>query len=423
MTAKAAAAGAYLLSRGVARPGRSREAFLRWQRRRLQAWLDGPARAVAAFKELPADLTAFPISDKSRVMASFAAYNAPQIKADRAWEAVLGDGRIGPYLVGASTGTSGNRGLFIISERERFLWLGTILAKALPDFWRRRERVAIVLPRHTRLYDSANDSGWLALRFFDLTQPLSTWIPNLLAFAPTVLLAPPKILRHFAERRTPLQPRQLYAAAETLDPVDRALIGAHFRGRLGEIYMATEGLLGVTCAHGMLHLAEDANVFEFEPVAGDRGLVNPIITSFRRTTQILARYRMNDLLRLSAEACPCGSPLTAVREVVGRCDDAFELEAEKGAVTLTPDILRNAVLDADRRIIDFRLACETPRRIALRLPRNVPADVGEAARGALLALLARHGVYAEVTLSFETLDLDTSRKLRRVENLCGRRTS
>ncbi len=109
--------------------------------------------------------------------------------------------------------------------------------------------------------------------------------------------------------------------------------------------MATEGLLGVTCAHGRLHLTEDCMHFSFEEKAG--GLSLPIISDFSRKTQIMARYRLNDLLRLSAEPCSCGSPLQVVDEVVGREDDIFYLQGDDGPlVALTPDILRNTIVDA-----------------------------------------------------------------------------
>lgn len=78
-------------------------------------------------------------------------------------------------------------------------------------------------------------------------------------------------------------------------------------GPLEQIYMATEGLLAVTCRDGTLHLCEDSVKFEFEPVG--EGLVSPLVTAFRRQAQIMARYRLNDLLRLSTSPCRCGSPL------------------------------------------------------------------------------------------------------------------
>ncbi len=134
--------------------------------------------------------------------------------------------------------------------------------------------------------------------------------------------------------------------------------------------MATEGLFAVTCAHDRLHLAEDANFFEFEPVAND--LVTPLVTGFRRDFQIMARYRMNDLLRLSSTPCSCGSPLQTVDEVIGRMDDIFLFTCEAGTdVLVTPDILRNSVLDASREISDFRLVQEADGSVTLQLPPEV----------------------------------------------------
>ncbi|TIU20141.1 MAG: CoF synthetase, partial [Mesorhizobium sp.] len=118
--------------------------------------------------------------------------------------------------------------------------------------------------------------------------------------------------------------------AETLDPVDRPVIEGFFRLPLDQIYMATEGLFAVTCRQGGLHLAEDSVFFEFEP-AGE-GLVTPLVTAFRRQTQIMARYRMNDLLRLSDQPCRCGSPLRCVDEIVGRIDDVFRLASPSGPI-------------------------------------------------------------------------------------------
>ena len=51
------------------------------------------------------------------------------------------------HMIGMSTGTSGNRGYYVITARERFVWLGTILAKTVPDALWRSHRVALAF-RH-----------------------------------------------------------------------------------------------------------------------------------------------------------------------------------------------------------------------------------------------------------------------------------
>ncbi|TGQ73275.1 CoF synthetase [Mesorhizobium sp. M00.F.Ca.ET.186.01.1.1] len=411
MTGLGEAIRSFALTLWVSR--RSRENFERWQARALRRWLDRDLPLAPFYGKAPSHLGDLPVTDKALLMANFERFNSAGVSARDAWAAATGDGRLGALTVGASTGTSGNRGLFVISETEKYRWLGTILAKTIPDLLWRRQRVAVILPQNTGLYDSARQSSRLDLRFYDLTLGPEHWRPALEAFAPTVIIAPPKILRHFATERFGLSPLRVFSAAETLDPVDRPVIEAFFGRRLDQIYMATEGLFAVTCRHGGLHLAEDSIFFEFEP-AGD-GLVTPLVTAFRRQTQIMARYRMNDLLRLSAAPCRCGSPLRTVVEIVGRMDDAFRFVSSQGPVLITPDILRNAVLKADRRIDDFRLIQTAPDRVELRLNLELPDDAAQAALEAVRVLLALRQATAEVEPVRSPMPLEIGRKLRRVE--------
>jgi phenylacetate-CoA ligase len=151
--------------------------------------------------------------------------------------------------------------------------------------------------------------------------------------------------------------------------------------------------------------------FEYEDAGG--GLVSPLVTSFRRDTQIMARYRMNDLLRLSVEPCSCGSPLQAVDEIVGRMDDIFVFKD----VLITPDVLRNVVLDADRSITDFRLIQSDAAQIHLNLPPDVSRDAAARAKQAVEALLLGFGAQASVDVKRIDLPMDPTRKLRRVQRL------
>ena len=116
-----------------------------------------------------------------------------------------------------------------------------------------------------------------------------------------------------------------------------------------------------------MHLAEDVTCFEFEP-AGDR-LVSPLVTGFRRSFQIMARYRMNDLLRLSVKPCACGSPLRSIREVAGRKDDALSFARADGTdIFVSPDIMRNRRLPRIGAQVDGLL----PQRHGERRGRQAP---------------------------------------------------
>ncbi|RVC57543.1 MAG: CoF synthetase [Mesorhizobium sp.] len=415
MNGLAEAIGSFALTRWVSR--KSRPAFERWQAATLRRWLDHDLPLAPFYGQAPRQLGDLPVTDKALLMENFERFNIGGVSARDAWAAASADGRLGDLTVGASTGTSGNRGLFVISEAEKYRWLGTILAKAAPDLLWRGMRVAVILPQNTGLYDSARKSRRIDLRFFDLTLGPDHWRATLEDFQPTVIIAPPKMLRHVATSGFRLSPQRVFSAAETLDPVDRPVIENFFRLPVDQIYMATEGLFAVTCRQGGLHLAEDSVFFEFEP-AGD-GLVTPLVTAFRRQTQIMARYRMNDLLRLSEQPCKCGSPLRCVDEIVGRMDDVFRLESAAGQVLVTPDILRNAVLKADRRIDDFRLVQSATDAIELRLAPDLADEAATAAHQAVRALLAARKAMATVDLVRAPLPLETGRKLRRVECRLG----
>jgi len=281
---------------------------------------------------------------------------------------------------------------YLISEAERFVWLGTILAKTLGLDVLRRPRVAVALPQGSALYDAAGDGRALPLCFVSLGAGFAAALPALEAFEPDVLVAPPRLLRWIAERNARLAPRRIFAVAEVLDPPDRSAIRAGFPlARLGEIYMATEGLFAVSCRYGTLHLAEDR--VHFDLTDAGHGTVEPVVTDFTRRAQVMARYRTGDLLRLVS--CPCGSPLRGV-VVAGRVSDRIG--------GLAPDVLRDAILGAGAE--DFRLVQRGEADPVLTL---APATETARPRAALEALLGR-----PVAVTNAPLTLPEDAKLRRV---------
>lgn len=391
----------------------SRRKFEAWQRKKVTQWLERSLPKVEAYQSSKRRIPDLPITDKATLMANFAHYNQPKIAAADACDRLTTSDRMGDMIIGASTGTTGNRGLFVISEKEQYRWLGTILAKTIADMLWRPQRIAIVLPRNTSLYDSANRTRHLHLRFFNITDGIESWINDFCSFDPTVIVAPPRILRHFAEQDLPLSPQRVFSAAETLDSIDEDVITNRFGGPVRQIYMATEGLFAVSCAHGSLHLAEDSVFFEFEPVTG--GLVSPIVTCFRRDTQIMARYRMNDLLRIAARPCPCGSPLRTISEVVGRMDDTFSFEG----VLVTPDVMRDAVVQAHPDITDFRIDQTGRSDVLLKLQTTISDIALDRAYTAVRNVFDRRNVAVNVTVQRANLTPDVEKKLRRVRKIWG----
>lgn len=387
-----------------------------WQRRRIRRWLRDTVGSTDYYRGRNiGGLDDLPIVDKTIVMGAFEQFNSAGLSSAEGWRMFNSGQQRQGYVVGASTGTSGNRGLFVISDDERYEWLGVMLGKLLPAFPLETARIALILPLHTALYNSANRTRRLDLKFFDLRGGVPAIAPEIVGFAPDTIIGPPKVLRWLAEQDRTLAPKRLFSAAEVLDPVDRDIIEKRYQMRLGEIYMATEGLLATSCAHGTLHLAEDVMHFELQPVP-DSDLVSPVISDFTRQTQVIARYRINDLLRMKTDTCRCGSPLRAVAEVAGRCDDIFELPRAPGAgpVPVTPDVLRNAILDSDRSITDFRLIQIDHNELRLLLPDTVSPAAATAAEMALRRLLQRIGTQPLISVERESLS-PPAVKLRRVE--------
>lgn len=394
---------------------RSRKDIERYQQRRIDALLHRCTRDFVFFRGMqPSSLAGLPELDKASLVANFAALNRPRLELHQVRSALLrGVESIGGHVVGQSTGTSGNRGYYVITEQERFEWLGTLLAKALPDALWRRHRVALALPGLSLLYRSASSGSRVVLGFFDLAQGVDSWAEAFTRFAPDTVVSTPQVLRHLAEQGR-LQARNVFSSAEVLDPMDRAVIQQAAGVRVREIYMATEGLFGVACPHGTLHLAEDVVHFEWRRASGDSDLVTPLVTDFTRRAQAMIRYRINDLVALESQPCPCGSPLQPVRSIEGRQDDIFWLRAPDGWKLVTPDVVRNSIIEASPLISDFRAVQVGSNQIEVALLPDVPSFVDGAVERALrrrLVPFGAHDLRVSIVRGFES---PMDRKLRRV---------
>jgi putative adenylate-forming enzyme len=271
--------------------------------------------------------------------------------------------------------------VFVVSPAERAQWAGSLLARLLPDGLFARERVALLLRADNALYRAVR-TPWLQFRFFDL---LAAWQPTLDALAlwqPSILVAPAQVLRALAlavrEGRLQLRPKLVISVAEVLEPQDRVLLAQAFprhQTRLAEVYQATEGFLGSSCAHGTLHLNEDHLIIEPQWLDEERFV--PVVTDLLRQTQPIVRYRLDDVLVQRRTPCPCGSPLRAIERIEGRCDDMLLLPARQGrpvmvfADALARTLAQALPLEADYQLEQLdertlRLTLSTPDALLLR---------------------------------------------------------
>lgn len=86
------------------------------------------------------NLAALPIIDKEVMMEHFDTLNTVHISKEEAFHVAFEAEKtrnfsptIRNITVGLSSGTSGNRGVFLVSEEEQTLWAGSIIGKVLPS--------------------------------------------------------------------------------------------------------------------------------------------------------------------------------------------------------------------------------------------------------------------------------------------------
>jgi putative adenylate-forming enzyme len=342
---------------------------------------------------------AIPAIDKAYAMAHWNELVTVPVTREAAFDVALraeADRDFSPELsgftVGLSSGTTGTRGLFLASAAEREQWAGTAIARVLPDLvpGLRRHRVAFFLRANSNLYETTG-SRRIRFTFFDLLRPLEEHLPALAALDPTILVAPPSVLRLLAEARLDgrlvAAPKTVVSVAEVLDPDDAERIRSAFGPIVHQVYQATEGLLGSTCREGTLHLAEDVVLFEREPCGPD-GRFHPILTDYRRSSQPMIRYRLDDVLLPRATPCPCGSAFLALERIEGRSDDTVLLEGPNGPVRIFPDFVRRAVMLSSPHVADWRVVQTAGDTLSLWVD---PADTHAGAAAALCTLAREQG--------------------------------
>ncbi len=254
---------------------------------------------------------------------------------------------INGITIGLSSGTSGNRGIFLASERERATWVAAILDRVIGLTVEKRN-VAFFLRANSNLYASVGSGRF---RFFDLQEELVHHLDPLNQLQPDILIAQPSMLVLLAQAQENgvlhISPRQIISVAEVLEDADRDYVSRIFNRPVGQVYQCTEGFLGFTCPAGRLQLNEDFVHIEKKYIDDERIRFLPIITDFTRQSQPVIRYELNDILWEDTRPCACGSHMISIQKIEGRSDDSFLLKSRDGAwITIFPDFIRWAMLMA-----------------------------------------------------------------------------
>lgn len=388
-----------------------REQLEAWQRRQLKRFLREVLPRAPRFRALEGlALDQLPYMDKKLLMEQFAACNTRGIELQPALEVALQAEQsrdfaplLGEFTVGLSSGTSGHRGVFLVSAEERERWAGTLLAHTLPRAllkhllpWQPPLRIAFFLRANSRLYTTLANRR-IDFAFHDLLLGVDAALPVLEHQQPDVLVAPATVLRGLAEAklagRLRIAPHHLVSVAEVLEPIDADRIKQAFGRSAAQIYQASEGFLGYSCEQGNLHLNESHLFIETEWLDVEQHRFQPVITDFSRTTQTIVRYRLNDILRLAAQACPCGRAERTIEAIEGRADEVLWLPAlDSGELCpLYPDLVRRALTTAAADMREWSVH-QQGMTWRVGLLADAPEIAGAAVEQALNELFEQHGL-------------------------------
>lgn len=443
----------YYLYYKYRRPFHGRAALEEWQRKRLVRHLKYVAGHSRLYQGLE-DLGSYPVIDKAFMMKHFDELNTVGIGRDEAMEFAVRAERGRDFVpklkgttVGLSSGTSGSRGIFLVSDREKNRWAGYILAKFLPGSILETWSIAFFMRADSNLYEAVRSKN-IQFHFFDIyrdmedhRQRLETVNPRILAGQPSLLLM---IAGELRQGRLDIHPEVVISIAEVLEKEDEQRLRETFGlNVIHQVYQCTEGCLATTCARGTLHLNEDIVYIEREYL--DERRFVPVVTDLERKAQPIIRYRLNDILVERKEPCGCKSPCLALEKIEGREDDMFLFRGRNGKEKLVfPDFIRRCVLLAgsqDGRTpencrtvqeLDGRTPgdCRTVQERDGRIPEDyrivqepdgritVYADLTEDGKQGILKefeKLAEDGKFVLTDVEFQAYFCEKGKKMKRVE--------
>ncbi|HLP13813.1 MAG TPA: F390 synthetase-related protein [Flavobacteriales bacterium] len=367
--------------------------------------------------------SAYPVMNKALHMGNFDSINTVGLKRDIAQEvAVKAENSrdfsptINNVTVGLSSGTSGNRGIFIASEIERAHWVAAVLDKVLGFSFKKRS-IAFFLRANSNLYESVK-SKLLRFEFFDLMKDLDEHIERLNKLNPNILVAQPSMLLELANRvklgNLSISPDKIVSVAEVLYPEDKKILESVFGQTIHQVYQCTEGFLASTCEYGTLHFHEDFLIIEKKYLDDEKLRFHPIITDLERSSQPFIRYELNDIVH-EKRNCACKSKMTGIEKIEGRSDDMLEFMATNGQpVKIFPDFFRRAIILASDGINDYCLIQTSTDNLSLYTSGSNTEF--EAAKIQIQQLLKTYKVERIAINRIFTNELIKGNKLRRIRN-------
>jgi putative adenylate-forming enzyme len=426
--------------------------FARWTERDIRRWqtrraveLARHAARLPYFRKLwrghdPADVWNLPTTRKRDLMAHLAGATTLGASWDelaRFREEIDASGDYerlfrGEHNVELSSGTSGSKGIFVFSPRERAVYGAMIAARNGVPREAFPVRAVLILRVDSPSLGRINTAR-ISLRVLLLSTPIPDMVRALNEIAPNVLAGQPWVLQALAREqradRLRLRLGAVIPVAEVLDPDVRNELVDTFGAPVRELYQASEGIMASSCQEGRLHINEDFVAVQLydevgRPARPGEPSRRMVVTDLYRRTQPIVRYELNDMIELDPERCPCGSAFRVVRRIHGRADDLlWGRDSEGTSRPIFPDYFRRFIIRATEAVEEYQVTQLDAGRLRVRLLLKEGADEQAAAvlvRDSLGRMYAEHQcVVPEIAVEFGAPQLHPeSRKLRRIIREC-----
>jgi putative adenylate-forming enzyme len=327
---------------------------------------------------------AVPLMNKAVMMEHFDEINTAGLKRDelvsfRIQQEKGGLSHLfaGKYSVGLSSGTSGNKGLTVLSPREREAYGCLLFARNGIPARIKPKRILFALRINNPAFMEVTRFG-VTMVHVDYTKAPEEMIRIIREKRLNILAGPPSLLAMLAQKREQIDHpvEALVSYAEVLEPHLKQDLERAFAAPVVQIYQGAEGFIGSTCRLGHLHLNEDViyaeEVEAHDPEGKIKGL---LITDLYRKTQPMIRYALHDLVEFSAQLCPCGSQFRVIERIHGRSDDVLHLKAADGTIRyLFPDYVCRSINQASGDVLEYQALQHAADKLEIRLVLKSGAD-------------------------------------------------
>ncbi|MCU0104614.1 hypothetical protein N7603_02975 [Acholeplasma vituli] len=317
------------------------------------------------------------------------------------------------YVVGLSSGTSGNKGLYITPKSMTKRLPGVFLARGGIELKELPLRILFCLRVFSQGFDDIN-APLLKLKYISTMTPVLDVIQKMNQDNINLWMAPPSFIRQVLpfKDQIRIKLKKIITYAEVLSAADKAQFEAAFNTKVVEIYQASEGQMASPCKLGHLHINEDMVYIELYD-QNNRLITTPnvvghkmIVTNLINFAQPLIRYEMNDMIVLDSP-CPCGSHFRKIKQIIGRSDDNLWFYDQNHEPRIVySDLFSRWIITESDQIREFQVTQKAISKLEITLDLIGDFDPKQLERR-LLKELNELGLSVEIHFSINPLSLPT----------------